>query len=551
MKIRLKIISLALFCVYIFFFRLGLEDVTSVNEAQRTEPAYEMIKSNSWIVPTINGEPYLKKPPFIYWMIMFSYKIFGNIDSFTARFPCTLSGLVLVLLTVLLARRLFNDDVGLLAGLFLCTGYLILKKARHAEIDITFTLFITLSIYMVYESTRENRAFLIPAFLALALATLTKGPHAILIVLITIIPFLRHEKRLRELFSGPGIVGLLLLCLVVGGWIFTLGSRTGFGELYRIFHHEALRRCYSASRINSAPILSYLYIFPATFFPWAILTYLAVFRYITERRGRFRDEMRLPFFWFSGNLLLFSIIKGKESEYILPLFPAASILAAGIWRDYIQGGLGRGFNRLIRITLWTIAILLPISAIGLPIYLHHSELYSRYFFKSWPLSFGMVIAAVILINCLVKDRKRLIAPVLAVPIFFLITFGVPLYASYKNEHKSFRKFASRVNAEIRGNTPLYSLSSRLERPYVLIYLKRPLISVRNEEVIRSLFQSREPLFFIAKKDDIPIIEDQYGITPRILIEDMENDSHPVLITNRQSVQGSTGTGSNPEGGYAI
>ena len=30
-----------------------------------------------WVVPTLQGEPYLDKPPLMYWLVKLSYMLFG------------------------------------------------------------------------------------------------------------------------------------------------------------------------------------------------------------------------------------------------------------------------------------------------------------------------------------------------------------------------------------------------------------------------------------------------------------------------------------------
>ncbi len=46
----------------------------------------EMLASGQWLTPTLNGAPYLDKPPLLYWLTGLVYKIFGVSDG-AARLP--------------------------------------------------------------------------------------------------------------------------------------------------------------------------------------------------------------------------------------------------------------------------------------------------------------------------------------------------------------------------------------------------------------------------------------------------------------------------------
>jgi 4-amino-4-deoxy-L-arabinose transferase-like glycosyltransferase len=39
-----------------------------------------MLATNEWLVPTLQGEPYLDKPPLFYWGVMLSLSIFGPVN---------------------------------------------------------------------------------------------------------------------------------------------------------------------------------------------------------------------------------------------------------------------------------------------------------------------------------------------------------------------------------------------------------------------------------------------------------------------------------------
>ncbi|MFN5328082.1 MAG: ArnT family glycosyltransferase, partial [Planctomycetota bacterium] len=44
-------------------------------EARYALIAADMLENDSWFIPYLNGEPYLDKPPLLYWAIMSVYRL--------------------------------------------------------------------------------------------------------------------------------------------------------------------------------------------------------------------------------------------------------------------------------------------------------------------------------------------------------------------------------------------------------------------------------------------------------------------------------------------
>src|SRR5688572_23133268 len=74
------------------------------DEGRYAQIPREMLARGDWIVPVLQGEPYLDKPPLIYWLVMLSYSIFG-VHDWAARLVPALAVHGTILLTYLLGRR--------------------------------------------------------------------------------------------------------------------------------------------------------------------------------------------------------------------------------------------------------------------------------------------------------------------------------------------------------------------------------------------------------------------------------------------------------------
>src|SRR5918912_1230815 len=45
------------------------------DEGRYAQIPREMLERGDWVVPTLQGKPYLDKPPLFYWLVMLSYSI--------------------------------------------------------------------------------------------------------------------------------------------------------------------------------------------------------------------------------------------------------------------------------------------------------------------------------------------------------------------------------------------------------------------------------------------------------------------------------------------
>lgn len=171
----------------------------------------------NWIVPTINGEAYLAKPPMIYWCqlaLARARALFGGDGVpglFELRLTVALAGTLGVLATYFVTRRLFGATrTGRLAdparaatldafgshaawwsSLFLATGILYTRSARTGELDILLAPATVIAIGAIHaawmshiERRRTHWGALAIAGLAVAGAALTKGPPGVITILL-------------------------------------------------------------------------------------------------------------------------------------------------------------------------------------------------------------------------------------------------------------------------------------------------------------------------------------------------------------------------------
>ncbi len=183
-------------CGLVYFTGLTTRGLTNWQEAQRALAAREMQQRGDWIVPTVNGQPYLNKPPLFYWLQLVIAEVRGGRTSeFDLRLAVALCGWAGVIATYMVARRLLSpgppEDPGyprraaLWSSLFLATGILYVRSSRIGELDAAIVPFAVAAIGAVHAAWRSDRtnwrAVAIGAICASG-AMLAKGPPALLVI---------------------------------------------------------------------------------------------------------------------------------------------------------------------------------------------------------------------------------------------------------------------------------------------------------------------------------------------------------------------------------
>src|ERR1043166_7467386 len=83
---------------------IGTGDLYSQTEGQYAGAAREMVETHHWLLPTNDGVPRLQKPPLLYWLIIFSFKLFG-VTASAASLPIALAVVASVALVFMIGER--------------------------------------------------------------------------------------------------------------------------------------------------------------------------------------------------------------------------------------------------------------------------------------------------------------------------------------------------------------------------------------------------------------------------------------------------------------
>jgi 4-amino-4-deoxy-L-arabinose transferase-like glycosyltransferase len=171
------IVVITLLAGAIFLLCFSRRDLANPDEGRYAEIPREMVASGDWVTPRLDGVKYFEKPPLIYWMEAVCIVVLGPAE-WSLRVPAALFYIGGLLLTYVVARRLFGRTAAITAaavlatsGLyFLLSGLLILDVAVSVLISATLVCFI-LGVRAPPGATR--RWLFYALYASAALATLT------------------------------------------------------------------------------------------------------------------------------------------------------------------------------------------------------------------------------------------------------------------------------------------------------------------------------------------------------------------------------------------
>jgi 4-amino-4-deoxy-L-arabinose transferase-like glycosyltransferase len=362
--VRLPLLLVA--AVLALSFDLGGYPLLDPDEGRNAEVAREMAHSNDYLLPHLEGLPYLDKPVVYFAAAAAVMEVLGPTET-AARLPALLFTIATIVVVVRFGRRRWGSDTGWLAGLALATMPLVLAYARTTIFDSALACFTTIAIIAFW----EERPVL--AWAAIGLGAITKGPVAILIPLVTLVSHaLLTGRPLRRLFPFTGLAAFALVALP---WFIAVSVRIPDFPHY-VFVRETFERVMTTQFHRTAPFWYYLPIVLVAAFPW-IVPALARWKewrwaWLGRRVNAHAQDTLLLVCWVLGPLLFFSLNQSKLPQYVLPLMPAFAIGAARLITNQARelgGGIGVGRRAytaiaatlglaLVSLTLWLPA---PIS----------------------------------------------------------------------------------------------------------------------------------------------------------------------------------------------
>jgi 4-amino-4-deoxy-L-arabinose transferase-like glycosyltransferase len=310
------------------------------DEGRYAEIPREMLQRGDWVVPYLNSEPYLDKPPLLYWGVMASYSTLG-VHDWAARLIPAIAVHGCILLVYLLGRRIVGERSALWGALLLSMAPGFTSMGRLLVLDGLLAFWVTASLFTAFEAVRTGRlrrGWWLAAGVCCGFGVLTKGP----IGLVLLVPPIWLHGRLT---GQSGVVGwrawtaLAGIALIVAlPWYIAVCVRMPGFVKYFLWEHNVVRFVSGFDHLQ--PVWYYAPILLAGLLPGSLLLPLCVRYFLKPTDGsRPTATPELGFTLLAGGwcVFFFSLSGCKLPTYILPAYPALCLalgwfLASSSWR---------------------------------------------------------------------------------------------------------------------------------------------------------------------------------------------------------------------------
>jgi len=347
-----------------WFATMPVRPLVDPDEGRYAEIPREMAATGDWVTPRLNGFKYFEKPPLQYWATAAAYSVFG-FSEWTARLWTVGLGFLCLPAVFGWTRRLYGEGAGFAALVALAVSPYFELIAHLNILDSGFAFFLSSAVFAFAlgqsspDGSSSERRWMLLAWLAAALAILTKGIVVGVLTGATLVAYTIIERDIRPWRRLHLLWGLPLFLVVTVPWFVAVSARNP-SFLQFFFIHEHFARFLTKVHKREEPWWYFLSMLAIGALPWLLTMPAALRRAWSEPESEAGFKPLKFMLIFSGmTLLFFSVSSSKLAPYILPLMPT---LAAVIG---VSVSASPTFARtMARIT----GVLMPILAGGLAIY---------------------------------------------------------------------------------------------------------------------------------------------------------------------------------------
>jgi 4-amino-4-deoxy-L-arabinose transferase-like glycosyltransferase len=296
-----------------------LEIDPRIDEIRRGLVTLEMMLRDNFMVPTLNGEPYLNKPPLYNWLLALSYKTFG-INEFALRMPVIVAIFWFGLLIYYFTSKYVSKKSSLIATLFFITnGRILIYDSLMGLIDILYSSVVYLSFMLVYYYGKKEKWYqlFIYSYLLLVLGYLMKGLPSLVYQGFLLIVFFLMEKKWRILFHKAHFLGAGIGIALLGTYYYFYFQQVNLtpSQLFtRIFTESTMRTLREDANWFKDFMIhfpTYPLVFAYHYAPWTLLLLLVI------RKNGMQVLQQNNFIWFNALLFFACFFIYWLSPYII------------------------------------------------------------------------------------------------------------------------------------------------------------------------------------------------------------------------------------------
>ncbi|MEJ2583168.1 MAG: phospholipid carrier-dependent glycosyltransferase, partial [Acidobacteriota bacterium] len=250
------------------------------------------------------------------------------------------------------------------------TAPLALGLSRVVIMDTMMSFFVALALIAFFiaiekqkgaeEGTAGGRTSMfwtLVAWAAMGLGVLTKGPVAIAVPLFVATVYGIRRRSLPTVWHPFGVMTMLIIVLP---WVWAVSRQIPDFVRYVVVTETWARMTTDELR-RTEPFWFFVPVLLFGAFPWSFLVLSNLRANLIPDDPDDRWIRLYLWLWIVLPLVFFSLSRGKQEQYVLPLIPAVALLVASRWSDR-HGGIrvaGLAWAILGLVALWYAALGMP------------------------------------------------------------------------------------------------------------------------------------------------------------------------------------------------
>lgn len=515
-KISLIVILIALVIIGIYMFMNTCTTLWDRDEPNYAQVVLEMVATGNYVVPTINSEMWLAKPPLLYWMMSIPVRIFGPTE-FACRFFSAIGVGITCLLTFFIGKKLVGTEAGLWSIPVLASSMLILVVGTSGITDALLLPFIVsvMAILMISAESGMSFIHIILMGIAIGLGILTKGPIGLMPMpaIAAILFFNRKNSNNTGQYIRRIALSLAIGAVIFLIWAIPVNISTN-GEFFRVFvGRDIINRALRPMESHGGNLLLFLPYYPIIiivgFFPWTLHLPGAFSAVIGGRVGGKYGRVYL-LSWIIPCVILMTLAATKLPHYIIFIWPALSLAVAGTISAAKKDQLIPRDIAWLRRGVWFFgpqALIMSLSLMIAPFFIPIPGLILPGMASGLVL-LGMTISAVYF------HRLRKFSLSAAVLFGGMIVFHVPLllgvYPAIEYVKVS-PHIAREVNSTVEKDIPI--VTYKYSEPSLNFYLGKLTERLSSPDDVIAWVKQSEPGVLIIPKEYLIQIEQEHGALP--------------------------------------
>ncbi len=364
-----NLLTVLLLAIAYFTHLSVLEVDPRLDEVRRALVSLEMMLSGNYLVPTINGEPYLNKPPLYNWLLVLSYKVFG-INEFALRFPVFIAIFFFGWLIFYFTKKFISTRAAVIASLlFMTNGRILIYDSLIGLIDILYSALVYLSFMVVYLYGKKEQWYrlFIFSYLLVVAGFLMKGLPSFIYQAFVLLVFFFSEKKWKVLFHKAHFAGIFLMVVLLGSYYYVYFKQVNLSWhqfVSNMVEESTKRTVTDASTLKSVVyILTYPLIYTYNFAPWT------VFMLLVWRKDWLKYLKQNNFIWFNAILFfccsfIYWLSPNSIARYVFMLVPLSFTVVAFYYCEV--SAPNEKVRRIIETLLIVLLMAAGIGCIALP-----------------------------------------------------------------------------------------------------------------------------------------------------------------------------------------